>query len=92
MRMCVVNAVSSEKSLMQSGILFLVNIVFALSLAVCASTGLAGPDRQTKTPIVVMLSLDGFRHDYLERYPHQSKNPQRVADSGLQVSGLILGY
>ena len=70
MRMCVVNAVSSEKSLMQSGILFLVNIVFALSLAVCASTGLAGPDRQTKIPIVVMLFLDGFRHDYLERYPH----------------------
>ena len=68
MRTCVVNAVSSEKSLRQSGILFFVNIVFALSLAVCASTGLAGPDRQTKTPIMVTLSLDGFRHGYLERY------------------------
>ena len=70
MRKCVVNAVSSEKSLAQSGILFFVNIVFALSLAVCAFIGLAGPDRQTKTLIVVMLSLDDFRHDYLERYPH----------------------
>ena len=68
MRMCVVNAVLSEKSLRQSGILFFINTVFALSLAVCASTGLAGSDRQTKTPITAMLSLDGFRHDYLERY------------------------
>ena len=39
-----------------------------------------------------MLSLDGFRYDYLERYPQQSKNLQRVADSGLQVSGLIPGF
>ena len=68
--MCVVNAVLSEKSLRQSGTLFFVNIVFALSLAVCASTGLAGSDSQTKTLIMVMLSLDGFRHDYLERDPH----------------------
>ena len=44
--MCVVNAVSSGKNPRRSGILFFVNIVCALSLAVCASTGLAGPDRQ----------------------------------------------
>ena len=68
--MCVVNTVSSEKSLRQSGILLFVNMVFALVLALCPSTGLADPDRQAKTPIVVMFSLDGFRHDYLERYPH----------------------
>ncbi len=92
MRMCVVNTRSTEKSLWQPGILFFVNMVFALALALCASTGLADPDRQAKTPIVVMLSLDGFRHDYLERYPQQSKNLQRVADSGLQVSGLIPGF
>ena len=90
--MCVVNAVSSGKSLWQSGILFFVNLIFALSLGVCASTGLAGPDRQAKTPIVVTLSLDGFRYDSLERYPQQTKNLQRVADSGLQVSGLIPGF
>ena len=80
--MRVVNAVSSGKSPRQSGTLFFVNIVFALSLALYVSTGLAGPDRQPKTPIVVMLSLDGFRFDYLERYPQQSKNHQRVADTG----------
>ena len=90
--MCVVNISSTEKSLWQPGILFFVNMVFALALALCASIGLADPDRQAKTPIVVMLSLDGFRHDYLEHYPQQSKNLQRVADSGLQVSGLIPGF
>ena len=77
MRMCVVNTVSSEKSLRQSGILFFVNMVFALVLALCPSTGLADPDRQAKTPIVVMLSPDGFRHDYFERHSAEQKPSAR---------------
>ena len=81
--MCVVIKGSTEKSLRQSGIRFCVNMIFALTLVLCASKGLADPDRQAKTLIVVMLSLDGFRHDYLERFPLQSKNLKRMAESGL---------
>ena len=49
-------------------------------------------ERQRNTPIVVMLSLDGFRHDYLGKYSEQSSNLRGIANSGIQVSGLIPGF
>jgi hypothetical protein len=66
--------------------------LLSLALLTYAAVGLTDVERQAGTPIVVMLSLDGFRHDYLEQYPQQSKNLKRMADSGLQVAGLIPGF
>ena len=43
-------------------------------------------------PIVVLLSLDGFRSDYLEKYPDQGKNLNRLADSGAAAAGLVPGF
>ena len=64
------------------------NALLVIGLLTFAAVGITDVERQAQTPIVVMLSLDGFRHDYLEQHPEQSKNLKRMADSGLQVAGL----
>ena len=68
------------------------NALLVLGLLTYAAVGITDVERQAQTPIVVMLSLDGFRHDYLEQHPEQSKNLKRMADSGLQVAGLTPGF
>ena len=52
----------------------------------------ASENQSSERPIVVLLSLDGFRADYLDRYPNQSTNLKRLADSGLAASGLVPGF
>ena len=39
-----------------------------------------------------MLSLDGFRYDYLDQHPLQSPNLRQMAASGLQSTGLLPGF
>ena len=39
-----------------------------------------------------MLSLDGFRYDYLDQHPLQSPNLRRMAASGLQSTGLLPAF
>ena len=70
----------------------LANALLVVGLLIYAAAGITDVERHARTPIVVMLSLDGFRHDYREQYPRQSKNLKRMADSGLQVAGLIPGF
>lgn len=50
------------------------------------SGGTNRPDQQSK-PYVIMVSFDGFRADYLDRYP--APNFQRVARNGVRARGLI---
>ncbi|MBV27232.1 MAG: alkaline phosphatase family protein [Gammaproteobacteria bacterium] len=64
-----------------------------LALAILLpSLGSADTTRQAQTPIVVMLSLDGFRYDYLDQHPLQSPNLRQMAASGLQSTGLLPGF
>ena len=70
----------------------LANALLVVGLLTYAAVGVTDVERQAQTPIVVMLSLDGFRHDYLKQHPEQSKNLKRMADSGLQVAGLTPGF
>jgi alkaline phosphatase D len=64
-----------------------------LALAILLpSLGSADTTRQAQTPIVVMLSLDGFRYDYLDQHPLQSPNLRQMAASGLQSAGLLPGF
>lgn len=67
---------------------------FALALAAAffALPSLATADPSEERPIVVLLSLDGFRSDYLQTYPKQSTNLRRLADSGLAAAGLVPGF
>ncbi len=53
------------------------------------SGGVNAPEQQDK-PYVVLVSFDGFRYDYLDRYP--TPNFDRVADSGVRADGLIPGF
>lgn len=49
------------------------------------------PDpRESETSIVVMVSFDGMRHDFLDRA--DAPNFQRVASRGVRAEGLIPGY
>jgi predicted AlkP superfamily pyrophosphatase or phosphodiesterase len=41
-------------------------------------------------PAVVLVSFDGFRHDYLDRYP--TPNFDRVAAAGVRADGLIPAF
>lgn len=50
------------------------------------SGGINRPAQQTK-PYVILLSFDGFRADYLDRYP--TPNFRRVIDQGVRAEGLI---
>ncbi|MEO7501436.1 MAG: ectonucleotide pyrophosphatase/phosphodiesterase [Gemmatimonadaceae bacterium] len=54
-----------------------------------AAVGSGGTNRadQLNKPYVIMVSFDGFRADYLDRYP--APNFQRVARNGVRAKGLI---
>lgn len=45
---------------------------------------------QTKEPIVILISLDGFRHDYVERF--QPENLSRFIAEGTAAKGLIPSF
>ena len=47
----------------------------------------AGPNQ---TPYVVMISLDGFRHDYVEK--HQAKRIGEIAKNGVRAEKMIPAY
>ena len=57
--------------------------------AAVTAVGSGGTNRadQLGKPYVIMVSFDGFRADYLDRYP--APNFQRVARSGVRAKGLI---
>ena len=90
--MFVVNSIFPKAERAPVTIRLFVNGLLALALLTYAAVGITDVERQARTPIVVMLSLDGFRYDYLEQYPQQTKNLRRMANSGLQVAGLIPGF
>ena len=54
-----------------------------------AAVGSGGTNRtdQLNKPYVIMISFDGFRADYLDRYP--APNFQRVVRNGVRAQGLI---
>ena len=78
---------STHRRLVEFGVL-----LASLAMFFWPAQGVADLDRQAKTPIVVMLSLDGFRADYLDKFPDQSRNLRGVADQGLKTSGLLPGF
>ncbi len=45
---------------------------------------------QEKEPIVILISLDGFRHDYVERF--QPENLIRFISEGTAAKGLIPSF
>ena len=57
-------------------------IALAIVLSACR-TEPAPPPR----PIVVLISIDGFRWDYLDRY--EAPNIRKLADEGVRAEGLI---
>lgn len=71
----------------------------SLLLLVCAWTACASlPDpahAQNPEPHVVMVSFDGFRHDYVQRFLSQGgelANFQRLLEEGASAEGLIPSY
>jgi predicted AlkP superfamily pyrophosphatase or phosphodiesterase len=67
-------------------------LLLTFLLTACRSgapaSGLSGPAQTTTSrPIVILVSLDGWRHDYFDRF--QPPNLERLASSGVRASGLI---
>lgn len=58
----------------------------AVSAALQASGGTNAP-QYTNTPYVVLISLDGFRYDYLDRFA--TPNIRRVANAGVRTNRMI---
>ena len=58
-------------------------------VAAVGSGGTNRPDQLNK-PYVVMVSFDGFRADYLDRYP--APNFQRVVRNGVRAKGLVPAF
>jgi alkaline phosphatase D len=67
-------------------------LAMLLATVLWPSLNFASQSGSSSTPIVVMLSLDGFRADYLQKYPKQSNNLKRLADSGIAATGLVPGF
>ena len=67
-------------------------LALLLASALWPVSSFAIEKQASERPIVVLLSLDGFRADYLEKYPDQSTNLKRLADSGLAAAGLVPGF
>jgi predicted AlkP superfamily pyrophosphatase or phosphodiesterase len=51
---------------------------------------LAGAARQSDRPILILISLDGWRWDYLDRA--QAPNLRKLADAGVRAEGLIPAF
>ena len=64
--------------------------VLAISASVHAEKGNADGVDAEKTPYVVMISLDGFRHDYVEK--HQAKRIGEIAKNGVRAEKMIPAY
>ena len=47
-------------------------------------------DQQLQKPYVIMISIDGFRHDYIDK--HQAKFLDKLANQGVQAKSLIPSY
>lgn len=63
-----------------------------LALLLTPAIVFADVQRQAQTPIIVMLSLDGYRFDYADKHPEQSQQLRRLADLGLRASGLVPSF
>ena len=68
--------------------------LLALALAACRSGGAAAsltppanPTASGSSPIVVLISIDGWRYDYFERFKPPTLS--RLAESGVRAKGLI---
>ena len=57
-------------------------IALAIILSACRPDAIPPP-----RPIVVLVSIDGFRWDYLDRY--EAPNLRKLADDGVRAEGLI---
>jgi alkaline phosphatase D len=66
--------------------------VALLALAACAPRGTpnAQAPSPNERPYVVLISFDGFRHDYLDRV--RAPNFERIAKGGVRARALIPGF
>ena len=65
--------------------------VFVICVLSSFGPAYAGPDFGAENDnYVVMLSLDGFRHDYLDMY--DAPNLERLVASGINSEGLVPGF
>jgi predicted AlkP superfamily pyrophosphatase or phosphodiesterase len=64
--------------------------VWAATVLTAAVLLLAGAARQTERPILILVSLDGWRWDYLDRA--QAPNLRKLADQGVRAEGLIPSF
>lgn len=51
-----------------------------------------GAARAAETPPLILISLDGFRWDYLKLHPAETPNLRRLAHDGVTAGGLIPVY
>src|SRR5882724_7054619 len=51
-----------------------------------------GAARAADTPPLILISLDGFRWDYLKLHPAETPNLRRLAHDGVVADGLIPVY
>lgn len=72
----------SSLALQQMKRFFLISIVILIPWFVASA--------QEKEPIVILISLDGFRHDYVERF--QPENLSRFIAEGASAKGLIPSF
>jgi len=59
----------------------------AAPAAALPSSGGTNAAQHANAPYVVLVSLDGFRHDYLDRFP--APNIQRIARAGVRADRMI---
>lgn len=61
-----------------------------LLAALLLSASISGAYADNDTPYVVMISLDGFRHDYVEK--HDAKAIGKIAEQGVRAEKMIPVY
>ena len=69
-----------------------VGVLYGLSLLVALAVRLLGgaPAAPAEGPTLLLVSVDGFRHDYLGRYP--APTLERIASEGVRAERLIPAY
>ncbi len=64
-------------------------LAFCVLFLIALHSGCTSPNASRPTPLLLLVSMDGFRWDYLDLYANETPTLRRLRDTGASSHGLI---